>query len=243
MHPTWQKTKPDLPEDKHFGWAFFSSGEQESFVGPSGYGSFAPSECTVDPNVGAKFIRDLYERSDDKFFKYTVPVLWDKQTSTIVNNESSEIVRMLTKEFDAFATGPFAHLDLYPESLRGEIDAVNEWVYSGINDGVYKCGFAKSQAAYDESVTQLFASLDRVEEALSTSRYLVTSSPAPITEADIRLFMTLVRFDEVYVVYFKCNVKRMVDYPNIRNYMRDLYQLPGVKESVNMEHIKMHYFT
>ena len=167
-------------------------------------------------------------------------MLWDKKTNTIVNNESSEIVRMFTQAFDEWATGPNKALDLYPEALRAQIDAVNDWVYPGINDGVYKSGFAKSQAAYDEAVTTLFESLDRVEEILSQSRYLVGNA---LTEADIRLFMTLVRFDEVYVVYFKCNVKRIADYPHMRNYLRDIYQTPGVRECISIEHIQTHYYT
>ena len=142
--------------------------------------------------------------------------------------------------FDQWATGPNRALDLYPAVLRKEIDGVNDWVYPCINDGVYKCGFAKSQGAYLEAVTQLFESLDLVEYVLSQSRYL---AGGVLTEADIRLFMTLVRFDEVYVVYFKCNVRRIADYPNMRNYLRDIYQLPGMSSCVNMEHIKTHYYT
>lgn len=240
VHPTWQKTKPNDPSDTHHGWAFYESGVQKPLVGPSGYGSFAPSGCSPDPNIGALFIRDLYERSNDQLKKYSVPVLWDKKTNSIVNNESSEIVRMFTEVFDEWATGPNKGLDLYPAALRAEIDATNDWIYPGINDGVYKCGFAKSQAAYDEAVTTLFESLDRVEAVLSKQRYLVGNV---LTEADIRLFMTLVRFDEVYVVYFKCNVRRISDYPHTQNYLRDLYQTEGVRAAVNMEHIKTHYFT
>ena len=146
----------------------------------------------------------------------------------------------LYQEFDKWTTGLSAALDLYPEVLRPQIDAVNDWVYPGINDGVYKSGFAKSQSAYDEAVTSLFESLDKVEDILSRSRYLVGNT---FTEADIRLFMTLVRFDEVYVVYFKCNVKRIADYPNMQNYLREIYQMPGMKECISMEHIKTHYYT
>lgn len=177
--------------------------------------------------------------SNDANKKFTVPILWDKKTSAIVNNESSEIVRMLTKEFDEWATGSLATLDLYPSHLRSEIDAVNDWIYPGINDGVYRCGFAKTQAAYDEAIASLCTSLNRLEELLGRSRFVVGNT---FTEADLRLFMTLVRFDEVYVVYFKCNVKRIVDYPNIRNYCRDVYQIPGIASSINMDHIKIHYF-
>ncbi len=142
--------------------------------------------------------------------------------------------------FDEWATGPMKDLNTYPDHLRAEIDAVNDWIYPGINDGVYRCGFAKSQAAYDEAIISLFDALDRVENILSATRFLVGNT---LTEADIRLFMTLVRFDEVYVVYFKCNVRRIADYPYMRNYLRDIYQLPGMSECVSMDHIKTHYYT
>ncbi len=203
-------------------------------------GKFSPAGCTPDVINGCKTIRELYELSGDTLGKYSVPVLWDTHTSRIVNNESSEIIRMLTREFDEWATGDFKSHDFYPEPLRAEIDEVNAWVYPGINDGVYKCGFAKTQLAYDEAAAELAAALDRLELLLSSQRYLVKGG---LTEADIRLFMTLVRFDEVYVVYFKCNSKTISEYFNIRNYCRDLYQLPGMADAINMEHIKMHYFT
>ena len=159
---------------------------------------------------------------------------------TIVNNESSEILRMISTAFDKWATGPFANMDFYPEDMRSEIDRINDLVYSSINDGVYKCGFSRTQNAYNDAVTELYSGLDKVEEILHKNRYLLGNT---LTEADIRLFMTLVRFDEVYVVYFKCNVKRIIDYPNIRNYCRDLYQFPGVAECISINHIKTHYFT
>lgn len=240
VHPTWQRTRPGDEEDQHFGWTFFQSGKDAPFSSPNGNGSFAPDGSDEDPINGVKFIRDLYEKSNDTKHKYSVPVLWDKREGRIVNNESSEIVRMFTKEFDQWATGPMAAHDFYPEALRPEIDAVNDWVYPSINDGVYKCGFAKTQAAYDEAVTNLYEGLDRLESVLSQHRYLVGDT---LTEADIRLFMTLIRFDEVYAVYFKCNVKLVSQYPNIRNYMRDIYQLPGFSSCINMEHIKTHYYT
>ena len=147
---------------------------------------------------------------------------------------------MFNTEFEKFTINQNTKLDLYPESLRNQIDEANEWIYPTINNGVYSCGFAKTQFAYDEAIQTLFNGLDRLEDILSKSRYVVGSS---LTEADIRLFQTLVRFDEVYVVYFKCNVKRIKDYPNIHNYCREIFQLPGVKESINMDHIKAHYFT
>lgn len=242
VHPTWQKTKPDNVEDKHFGWVFFDSTDSNAIPlkNGNGCGSFAPSACTVDPINHVRSVRDLYELSADKIGKFSVPVLWDTKTRQIVNNESSEILRMFNANFQPWAKGPFANHDFYPENLRSKVDGLNEWIYTGINDGVYKCGFAKAQAAYDKAVVELYESLDRVEAILATNRYLAGET---FTEADIRLFMTLVRFDEVYVVYFKCNVKRMIDYPNIRDYLREIYQIPQMTQSINMEHIKMHYFT
>jgi putative glutathione S-transferase len=143
VHPTWQRTRPEDDLDKHCGWAFAEPAT--AFSSPAGMGNFALNGCSLDALNGAKFIRDLYEISNDTLGKFSVPVLWDKKTNSIVNNESSEIVRMFTKVFDQWATGPNAYLDLYPEPLRSEIDAVNDWVYPSINDGVYRCGFAKSQ--------------------------------------------------------------------------------------------------
>jgi putative glutathione S-transferase len=168
--------------------------------------------------------------------KFTVPVLWDTKHKTIVNNESSEIIRIFNSAFNAFATNPT--LDLYPEALRQDIDAINAVVYDNINNGVYKCGFAQSQPAYNAAVESLYAALDQVEEVLSRQRYLVGST---FTEADVRLFMTLVRFDEVYVVYFKTNKKRIADYPHMHNYCRELYQMPAFRATIDMEHIKVRH--
>ncbi len=167
----------------------------------------------------------------------TVPVLWDKQSNRIVNNESAEIIRMLNSEFQDFATNP--DLDLYPENKRVQIDELNNWIYRDINNGVYRCGFATTQRAYSKAFVTLFNSLDRVEEILASSRYLTGDE---LTEADVRLFTTLIRFDSVYVTHFKTNLRRIVDYPNIWGFTRDVYQLPGVAETVNMAHIKSHYF-
>lgn len=169
--------------------------------------------------------------------RVTVPVLWDKQTNTIINNESAEIIRILNTEFDEFAHKTPG--DLYPEKLRDEIDEINDFVYHNINNGVYKTGFATTQDAYEEAFTSLFAALDKVEDILSQNRYLVGDQ---ITEADWRLFTTLVRFDAVYVGHFKCNKKRIVDYPNLWGYLKELYQVEGVAETVNMDHIKTHYY-
>ena len=238
VHPTWQKTRAADPDDTHAGWAFADAGEALS--SPSGCGSFSGGNYESDPLHGSavRFVRDLYDRAGATGTRFTVPILWDKKTDTIVSNESSEIIRDLNDQFDAFATN--SSLDLYPESKRGAIDALNEWIYHGVNNGVYKCGFATTQAAYDEAVTELFRCLDEIENILSQSRYIAGSE---ITEADVRLFPTLARFDEVYVVYFKTNKKALREYPHISGYIRDVYQTEGIKPSVDMWHIKTHYFT
>jgi len=168
--------------------------------------------------------------------RVTVPVLWDKKNSTIVSNESPEIIRMFNSAFDKVGA---KEGDYYPEPLRTEIDSLNERIYESVNNGVYKCGFATSQEAYEEAIGPLFETLDWLDDRLSAQRYLTGNS---ITEADWRLFTTLVRFDPVYVGHFKCNVRRIVDYPNLSGYTRDLYQQPGIADTVNMEHIKNHYY-
>jgi putative glutathione S-transferase len=168
--------------------------------------------------------------------RVTVPVLWDKKTNTIVNNESSEIIRMFNSAFDHL-TGSTA--DFYPDDLRVDIDELNAVVYDTVNNGVYKAGFATTQEAYGENVVRLFETLDMLEDRLGKGRYLFGDR---LTEADWRLFTTLVRFDAVYVGHFKCNIRRIDDYPNLSAYLRDLYQTPGVKETVNFRHIKDHYY-
>ena len=165
-----------------------------------------------------------------------MPVLWDKERATIVNNESPEIIRMLNSAFDAFTDD---RTDYYPAALRGEIDAINALVFANVNNGVYRGGFASTQEAYEEAFRDLFGTLDKLEERLSRQRYLVGDT---ITEADWRLFTTLVRFDAVYFGHFKCNLRRIADYPNLSNYLRDLYPVPGVAETVNIDHIKRHYY-
>ncbi len=200
--------------------------------------SFDPGEGVVPDDVnGARHLYEIYTKADPNYTgRVTVPVLWDKQTGTIVNNESAEIIRMFNSAFDAVgATGP----DLYPVELRDDIDWVNDFVYDRINNGVYKAGFATTQKAYDEAVQSLFEALDGLDARLSRQRYLTGER---ITEADWRLFTTLVRFDAVYVGHFKCNLKRLVDYPNLWAWTRELYQIPGIAETVNRAHIKDHYY-
>jgi glutathionyl-hydroquinone reductase len=193
--------------------------------------------ATGDRLYGLDYLYQLYTRAKPDYTgRVSVPVLWDKERQIIVNNESAEIIRMFDSAFDEVgARGP----DYYPEPLRAEIDAVNHDVFEHVNNGVYKAGFARSQEAYDEAVTALFDTLDQLEERLSGQRYLAGDR---ITEADWRLFTTLARFDPVYVGHFKCNLRRLVDYPRLWPYARELYQQPGVAETVDFHHIKHHYY-
>jgi putative glutathione S-transferase len=207
------------------------------FMGDQGW-SFSEREgCTLDVICGAQYLHQIYTRAMPTYSgRVTVPVLWDKATQTLVNNESSEIIRMLNGAFDAWGD---ADVDLYPAPLRAEIDAINARIYNQINDGVYRTGFASTQAAYEAAYESLFALLEELEGRLDSSRYLCGGQ---ITEADFRLFTTLVRFDAVYYGHFKCNRRRLIDYPNLWGYTRDLYQIPGVAETVNFRHIKGHYY-
>jgi glutathionyl-hydroquinone reductase len=193
--------------------------------------------ATGDRLHGLDYLHQVYTRArPDYTGRVSVPVLWDKETGTIVSNESAEIIRMLNAAFDAVgADGP----DFYPEALRPAIDALNARVYETVNDGVYKAGFARSQRAYEEAAKSLFATLDDLEELLAGQRYLAGDR---ITEADWRLFTTLVRFDPVYVGHFKCNLRRLADYPRLWAYARELYQVPGVAPTVDFYHIKHHYY-
>ena len=184
-----------------------------------------------------KYLHQLYTTTVPNFTgRVTVPVLWDKKQNRIVSNESSEIIRMFNSAFHEFSDADF---DFYPEPLRESIDSINELVYQNINNGVYKCGFATTQQAYEISFDHLFTALDSIEKRLGQHRYLIGNR---ITEADWRLFTTLVRFDVVYFGHFKTNRNRIADFPNLSNYLKDLYQVPGVKETVHLEHIKQHYY-
>lgn len=202
--------------------------------------TFEPGPGVVpDPVQGARYLHELYTKArSDYTGRVTVPVLWDRETGTIVNNESSELLRMFGSAFDALP-GVDAGLDLYPEPLRAEIDELNAWIYPSVNNGVYRCGFATTQEAYAEAFARLFEALDRLDARLADRRYL--TGPR-FTEADWRLFTTLVRFDAVYFGHFKCNLRRIVDYPHLSGYLRDLYQVPGVRETVSFDHIKRHYY-
>jgi len=193
--------------------------------------------CIPDIVNGTKELWEIYLLANPRYSgRVTVPTLWDKERRTIVNNESSEIIRMFNSAFNRYTDD---RIDYYPAALRDEIDRVNELVYTTVNNGVYRSGFAVAQDAYEEACRALFDTLDKLEDRLSRQRWLVGSQ---VTEADWRLFSTLVRFDAVYHYHFKCNLKRILDYPNLPNYVRDLYQQPGVAETVNMDHIKRHYY-
>lgn len=194
--------------------------------------------ATRDPVNGFTYLREAYLATDPVYGgRVTVPVLWDMQSKRIVSNSDDDIMRMFETEFDAVADR--AELDLYPAQLRSEIDALNARVYDSVNNGVYKAGFATTQVEYERAAREVFVMLDELEERLGKRRYLFGASPL---ETDWRLFVTLVRFDAVYFGHFKCNLRRIVDYPNLYAYLRDLYQVDGVAQTVNFDHIKRHYY-
>src|SRR5690606_22560937 len=206
-------------------------------MGAEGWVFSSRPGATADTVEGKARLSEIYLLANPAYTgRVTVPVLWDKERRTIVNNESSEIIRMLNSAFAAFTPD---RTDYYPPALHAEIDALNAEIYDTVNNGVYRAGFATAQDAYEEACRALFKTLDKLEGLLSRSRYLLGVAQ---TEADWRLFTTLVRFDAVYFGHFKCNVRRIVDYPNLSNYLRDLYQVPGVAETVNIDHIKTHYY-
>ncbi|HME30824.1 MAG TPA: glutathione S-transferase family protein [Pseudolabrys sp.] len=200
--------------------------------------TFDKSEGSTGDEVnGASKLSEIYLLANPRYSgRVSVPVLWDKKRNTIVNNESPEIIRMLNSAFDAFTN---VRTDYYPKNLRTKIDHLNDLIYSNINNGVYRAGFATTQAAYEQAFCNVFDTLEEIEQILSQHRYLVGNT---ITEADWRLFCTLIRFDAVYYSHFKCNWRRISEFPNLSNYVRDLYQVPGVAETVNIEQIKRHYY-
>ncbi len=190
-----------------------------------------------DPVNGFHFLSEAYRASDPGYRdRVTVPVLWDKMTGRIVSNSDDDIIRMFNSEFAQFTS---AGIDLCPDSLRAEIDHLNEMIYEDVNNGVYRAGFATTQRAYEQAARRLFGTLDRLEDRLSGQRYLLGDR---VVETDVRLFVTLIRFDAVYHGHFKCNLRRIVDYPNLFGYMKDLYQSDGIADTVNFDHIKRHYY-
>mgnify|MGYP005650075609 CR=1 FL=1 len=207
------------------------------FMGENGWTFEEGGGSTGDALFGSHYLYEIYLQANSEHSgRVTVPILWDKQTGTVVSNESSEIIRMLNSAFDQVgATGP----DYYPEALRAEMAPLNDRIYNTINNGVYKCGFATSQEAYNQSAQELFDTLDMLEERLATRRYLMGET---LTEADWRLFVTLIRFDPVYVGHFKCDLHRLVDYTNLWAYTRELYQMPGIADTIQMEYVRGHYY-
>jgi len=206
-------------------------------MGEDGWTFDMSTGSSGDALNGTQKLSEVYLLADPKYTgRVTVPVLWDKQKKTVVSNESSEIIRMLNSAFNAFTN---ESTDYCPPELRGEIDAANDLVYANINNGVYRTGFATTQEAYEEAFRNLFSALDDIERRLGRQRYV---AGARLTAADWRLFPTLIRFDAVYYSHFKCNLRRISDYPNLANYVRDLYQMPGIAETVSIEHIKRHYY-
>lgn len=208
------------------------------WMGPRGWSFDAAPGVVADPVIGAEYLSDLYVHArPDYTGRVTVPVLWDTRTDSIVSNESADIIRMFNTAFDRVGAKPG---DYYPADLRAEIDAINDRVYGDVNNGVYRAGFATKQDAYEEAVGTLFKTLDALEARLRTRRYLLG---ARLTEADWRLFTTLVRFDCVYAIHFKCAKRRLVDYPALWGYTRELFQMHGIAATVDFDHIKRHYYT
>jgi len=245
VYPTWGRTRPADPNDPHTGWVFVDpnqeSKEEFSTTNTAGWGCYGlGSHLTKDTVNGFACVRDIYESQKGKeTHTFSVPIFYDKKTKSIVCNESSIIIEFLNTEFDDLE-GVNASLNLSPKEYKTKIEEVNSWVYPGINNGVYKCGFAKSQEAYENAFFALFDALDKTEDILSKSRYICGNV---MTMADIRLFVTIIRFDEVYAVYFKTNGKLIREYPNILDWTRELYQIPEIQKSVDFWHIKNHYYT
>jgi len=216
---------------------FISVSVVNSFMSDEGW-TFRPGEGVIEDSVNQKLrMHEIYTAAQSDYSgRVTVPVLWDKHQNTIVSNESADIIRMLNSAFDGLGANAG---DYYPKEQRDEINAINQTIYHTVNNGVYRAGFASTQEAYTEAFNDVFATLDQLEERLSSQAYLVG---AKITEADWRLFTTLIRFDAVYVGHFKCNKKRIADYPALSNYLRDLYQQPGIAATVDIDYIKAHYY-
>jgi len=243
VHPTWNPTKPDDPEDAHTGWHFKNPGD-EPLTNALGHGSFDCDDALIPDTInGAKTIRDLYELANDQTGKYTTPMLWCKKEKTIVCNESLEILKIFDGAFNEFAKHP--KRKLFKDDEMKKAEELNEYIYPTVNNGVYRCGFAKTQKAYEEAHTQLFASLERLERHLeeTNANGIPFLTGQDLTWIDLRLYMTLVRFDPVYITYFKTSQKRIADFPHLLKFVRKCYSIPEMKASTNIKHIKMHYFT
>lgn len=238
VHPTFQGTNLQNINDKHIGWVFRNSNDP-NVKNSEGFGDFSCEGCIPDPTENNfKTIREIYEKNGVKTDKYSVPVLWDNKLKKIVNNDSNEIITIFNNDFNNLALNP--NIDLLPKELSEKIEENDKWIIENINLMVYKCGFAETQEGYDKSINLLFDSLDRAEEILSKSRYL---NGDLLTTTDIKLFTCLTRFDEVYYILFKCNKQKIENFPNLLNFCRDIYQLPGIADTIKMKHIKVGYFS
>ena len=250
VHPTWSRTRPDDENDTHCGWHFRNPGDKP-LSNSLGFGNYECDDALIpDPHYNARTIREIYEIDGDKGGKYSTPVLYDIKRRKIVCNESKLILRSFNSEGFYKLSKKFTpgkekeRFNLYPPEFEDKLDEMDSFIYPQINNGVYRCGFAKSQEAYEEAFNELFNALDRIENILSDQRF-ICGSPK-MTAMDLRLFMTLIRFDEVYFVYFKTNKKLIrKDYPNLFNYLIDIYQHDGIgnKGMINMKHIKQHYYS
>jgi putative glutathione S-transferase len=240
VHPTWRLTRGSDPEGKEQrGWVF-GDPDGEPFTNTAGRGGPFPSafpDNEPDPIFNAFSIREIYEQAKDTAGKYTVPILWDKKLNTIVNNESSDIAYMLNSRFNDFAKNP--DLDLYTEDDPVELNEAIEWLAPLMIHGVYRCGFAKTQSAYDKAINELTETFDRADAVLQQQRFLTGDT---LTDADIRLFVTLLRFDEVYAFYFRANSRLVMLTPSLLNYCRDIYQMEGIAPTCNMDQIKAHFY-
>eukprot|EP00536_Pseudo-nitzschia_multiseries_P004105 jgi/Psemu1/187342/e_gw1.67.110.1 len=242
VHPTWRHTNPNDPNDRHRGWIFGDPGGKPFHNTMGRGGPFPPAypDNAPDPILNAYSVRNIYEHAEDTSGKYTIPLLWDTKLNTIVNNESSDISYMLNSSFNDFAKNP--ELDLYTEDDEDGLDRLNEvskWLYPMMIHGVYRCGFAKTQRAYDQAIEELTEAFDAADELLQNQRYLTGDT---LTDADIRFFVTLLRFDEVYAFYFRANTRLVLMTPSLLNFCREIYQMPGVAKTCQMDQIKAHFF-
>jgi len=239
-HPTWGRTRPDDPDDHHTGWHFKAPGDA-SVSNELGHGSFECDDaCIPDTANGCKTVRELYERANDETGKYSTPLLWCKTEGTIVCNESFELLQMFDSAFDALCQHP--ERKLFDPADAAVAEALNAYIYPTVNNGVYRCGFARTQEGYSRAHAELFESLERLEARLAKSATPFLTGMA-FRWIDLRLYMTLVRFDPVYIVYFKTGLKRLSDFPHLLAFVRACYAIPAVKASTNIRHIKMHYFS
>jgi putative glutathione S-transferase len=244
VHPTWRRTRPDDPNDAHCGWWFRTPGDPP-VPNELGHGANDCDDSLIPDTVnGARTIRELYEKAGDTGGKYSTPVLWDSMLNTIVSNESMDILRIFDCKFQDLATHPERRLFPEDPASAAVAEALNEFIYPNVNNGVYRCGFAKKQLAYEEASSELFDSLDRLEALFEKSPNVPFLTGNDFTWIDLRLYMTLVRFDPVYVVYFKTSLKGIErDYPRLLAFVRRCYAFAEVQSTTNMKHIKMHYFT